>query len=363
MSELQLHDWHAPLGARFTGIDGWEAAADYGDPVAEHAALRARVVLLDLSFRGRVCVLGKDRERLLNGQATNHIKKLLPWEGCYAAFLTPKGRLQADANVYRLAEEFLLDGEPGRSVALIQRLEKYVIADDVQIIDAAPHYGLLSLQGPASAAALQRWGVFPELPAKPMQVRSLKHETWGELYLARLGRAGTDGFDLYAPVDALEPVAVALLAAVAAEQGRLAGWTALEWARIEAGIPRFGADMDETTLPPEAGIEDRAISYTKGCYVGQETISRLRTYGRVARRLRGLKFAANAPLPRPGDGLIFGGKEVGRVTSSMVSPALQAGLALGYVRREVPDDAPGLTIRTASGEVAATLSPLPFVRA
>ena len=152
-----------------------------------------------------------------------------------------------------------------------------------------------------------------------------------------------------------------LVAAAREESGGLAGWEALELARLEAGIPRFGLDIDETNLAPEAGIESRAISYSKGCYIGQETIARIRTYGQVAKALRGLRLPDDlATLPLRGDKLILNDREVGYVTSSTRSEAARGVIALGYVRRECNAPGTALTLRTAAGEFPVTLVPLPF---
>jgi folate-binding protein YgfZ len=162
--------------------------------------------------------------------------------------------------------------------------------------------------------------------------------------------------DLFVPVEAMQDAAKRLLEAGA----RLCGWQALETARIEAGVPRFGADMDETNLAPEA-LDTRAISYTKGCYIGQEVIARIRTYGQVAKSLRGLRLAGDAPeAPARGAKLFLGDKEVGSITSAMWSPALRALIALGYVRREANQTGTELEVRTAGGKVPARIVDLPF---
>ena len=170
-----------------------------------------------------------------------------------------------------------------------------MIADDVEVIDAAPHYGLLSVQGPKATSVVQRLGLGVELPGKIMGLVSCQHPMLGELYLANQGRLGTKGWDLFVPTAALHELASSLEQAVQAEGGRFCGWDSFDMARIEAGIPRFGEDMDASNLPPEAGLEARAISYSKGCYIGQEVLARIRTYGRVAKTLRGLRFADELP--------------------------------------------------------------------
>src|ERR1051326_471582 len=139
MNGLLLHGFHDGLNARFTEIGGLEVVEHYGDPPAEHAALREAAVVLDLSLRSRLCLTGLDRQKFLNGQVTNNVKDLKVGEGCYAALVNAKGRIQSDLNIYVLENEILLDFEPGYSAAVAQRLEKYVIADDVQVVDVAPH--------------------------------------------------------------------------------------------------------------------------------------------------------------------------------------------------------------------------------
>src|SRR5215475_14656729 len=129
-------------------MNGAEVVADHGDATAEQAALRNAAGVLDFSFRGRICLTGADRARFLHGQVTNDIKKLRAGEGCYAALVTAKGKMESDLNIYALQDELLLDFEPGLTTKVSQRLEKYIVADDVQIVDVAPHYGLLSVQGP-----------------------------------------------------------------------------------------------------------------------------------------------------------------------------------------------------------------------
>ncbi len=361
MGELALQEFHRGLGAHFTTVSGSQVVEHYGDPLAEHVALRDAAGVLDLSLRGRVCLVGADRQKFLNGQVTNNVKDLNVGEGCYAVLVTAKGKMQSDLNVFCLAEELLLDFEPGLTHLVAQRLEKYIIADDVQVVDAAPHYGLLSVQGPKAEAVVRSLNLGLAVPAKPMTFTTSPDAALGQLYLMNLPRVGTSGFDLFAPATSLAALADQLLVAVKSVGGRACGWQALETARIEAGLPRFGADMDESNLPPEAGIEARAISYTKGCYIGQEVIARIRTYGQVVKSLRGLRLADDLKgLPLRGDKLLRDGKEVGYLTSAVASPTFKANLALGYVRREANQPGTELRLRGATGESWAIVVELPF---
>lgn len=361
MSSLPLHEVHREWGARFTTVNGVGMIAHYGDFLAEYAALRAAAVVLDLSGRSRLCLLGADRERLLHGQVTNNVKALAPGDGCYAALVTAKGRLESDLNIHRLDAEFLLDFEPGYSAAVARRLERFVIADDVQVVDVAPLFGLLSVQGPRAAEIVTALNLPVALPATPLRHVHTHDPRLGHVYVMNQPRVGLPGFDLFVPVTGLEPAARNLVAAARGLGGQPGGWEALELARVEAGLPRFGQDMDETTLAPEAGIEARAISYAKGCYIGQEVIARIRTYGRVARALRGLRLADGlAALPVTGDKLFRDGREVGYVTSAVRSPLWGANLALGYVRRESNQVGTELRLQSAAGESPALIVPLPF---
>jgi len=393
---LPLHEFHQNLGARFTSVNGADAVADFGDALAEHAALRATAGVLDMSFRSRLCLVGADRVRILHGQVTNDVKKLCVGEGCYAALVTAKGKMESDLNIFVLQDELLLDFEPGLTQTVSQRLEKFIVADDVQAVDVSPHYGLLSVQGPQAEAVVRAVGLFgvppsggpggeinasrvnAELPTGPLSFIKATDATLGEIYLMNhprlapvisAGRAGLQvgptgtGFDMFVPVNSLAAVADKLIAAAKSVGGRACGWTAFEIARIEAGIPRVGVDMDETNIPLECGIEDRAVSYTKGCYIGQEVINRIHSIGHVNRELRGLRLADDLKtLPAHGDKLFKDGKEVGHITSAIASPALKANIALGYVRRGANAVGAELTLRSATGDTPAKIAERPIVR-
>jgi folate-binding protein YgfZ len=200
------------------------------------------------------------------------------------------------------------------------------------------------------------------LPAKAYQSVKISDPTLGEIYVANLPRLGSAGFDLYVPNDSLGALADKLIAAARQIGGCACGWSAFEIARIEAGLPRFGADMDESNIPLECGLESRSISYSKGCYIGQEVINRIHSVGHVNRELRGLRLSDDLPaLPLRGDKLFHGGKEVGQVTSAVKSPTLNATIALGYVRREINQIGNELILRTAAGDSLAKVVALPFV--
>jgi folate-binding protein YgfZ len=362
MKQLPLHEFHHSIGANFSGLNGAEIVADYGDWLAEHKALRESAGVIDLSFRSRICLIGADRIRFLHGQVTNDVKKLPAGEGCYAAITTNKGKTESDLNIFNLPDELLLDFEPGLTEKISLRLEKFIIADDVQIVDAAPHYSLLGVQGPMAAEVVRALSLFPEIPTQQFGSIKISDATLGEIYLANNQRLGASGFDLFVPNNSLGAVADKLIAAAKQIGGRATGWTAFETARIEAGIPRFGADMDETNIPLECGIESRAIVYNKGCYIGQEVINRIHSVGHVNRELRGMRLADDLKaLPQKHDKLFHADKEVGYVTSAVKSPTF-GNMALGYVRCEANQIGNELTLRTAAGESPAKIVELPFVK-
>lgn len=356
MEALKLHEFHGALGGRFMDVNGMEVVSDYTDVAAEHAALTQTAGALDLSFRSRLCLTGTDRIRFLHGQVTNDIKALPLGDGCYAALVTAKGRMQSDLNVYCLADELLLDFEPGLTRTVTERLEKYLVADDVQVVDIASHYGLLSVQGPDAAAVVRSLALFSDLPAKMFSFLNTVDPTLGDVYLIKHPRLGTDGFDLFVPVAALGALGDKLVAATQSLAGRACGWQALETTRIEAGIPRFGVDMDESNFPQECGIEDHAVSYTKGCYIGQEVLNRIHTMGHVNRELCTVELASDlTSLPSKGSKLLHQGKEIGSITSAAASPRLNKWIALGYVRRELNQVGTELTVVMPEGETKATI--------
>ncbi|MCX8091184.1 MAG: aminomethyltransferase family protein [Verrucomicrobiae bacterium] len=361
--QATLRGLHEERGARFGEVNGAVLVMDYGDASAEHAALRGAAGVIDLSARGRVCLLGADRVRFLHGQVTNDVQRLRVGEGCYAALVSAKGRMISDLNIFVLPEELLLDFEPGLTRVVTERLEKYIVADDVQVVDVAPHYGLVSVHGPKAGAVVQAAGWFDEVPAAPMRWVRSGGAAPGEIYLVCHPRVGLPGYDVFAPVECLEAVASRLLADAEAVGGKACGWVAFEVARVEAGIPRFGADMDARHLPPECGIEERAVSYRKGCYIGQEVLNRIHSIGHVNRRLCGLRVESGAAATPARDQPLFkDGREVGRITSAVFSPTLQAHIALGYVRRELAAVGTELALRTDAGEVLARVTEIPFVR-
>ena len=310
------------------------------------------------SARGLIAIGGSDAVSFLQGILTNDIQHLEAGAACYSAYLTPQGRMLADMNVLRREDEVLLDVEPGVREELVRRLDQSLFAEDVRIADRSGDFRAIAICGPAAAAALTS-ALKRLLPAPPASPATDRHVTMridgAELIVLGTDRTGAGGFHLLGAPLLVASLVDSLLAAGVEPLGSQAA----ESLRIEAGIPRFGDDMTEDTIPLEAGIEGRAISMTKGCYVGQEVIVRIlhRGHGRVAKRLVGLRAGTDA-APPPGTRLQFDGREVGSVTSSVVSPRL-GPIALGYVHRDFTE--PGTRLAMAGGaDGPVTVTSLPF---
>ena len=308
----------------------------------EFSALTETAGWLDQSDRSRLCLLGADRARFLHGQITNDINGLEEFTGCYAALINARGKMQSDLFAYRLADEILLDFEPGFTAAVQSRLERYVIAEDVEIADVAPHFGLLTMQGPQAEAVLTEL----DLPAPPEPLAVAQTED--EIYIVHQPRLGTAGFDLFIPIDAMNAWRKRLDTIAPRCQ-----MPAFEKARVLATIPRFGVDLTTDHLPPEGGLETRAISYAKGCYIGQEIIARIRTYGKVTKVLRGLTLNGVAAV---GDPVLHEEKPVGTLSSVCHEPSA----ALAIIKRAAGESGTVLSVDTKNGSVSAQVATLPF---
>jgi tRNA-modifying protein YgfZ len=325
------------------------------DSSTGYDALRTGAGLVDRSHTGRLLVVGADRRSYLQGLLTNDIEALSAGTGCYTALLTAQGRMITDMRVTELGDAILLDVPASLVESIGAHLNRFVFSEDVQVRDVTAERGEIGLYGPAAAPIATRL----LHPARDLERLAMFDSTTGSydggpITIIRSDDAGVPGFDLI--VDAEHSHAVAN--ALEADGAVVVDSASAEAARIEAGRPRFGIDMDTDTIPLEAGIEDRAISRTKGCYVGQEVIVRVldRGHGRVARRLMGLSCPDQ--IPAAGSKIMSGEREIGRVTSASYSPALGHPIALGYVQRDFT--APGTQVTIAPG-INATVASLPFV--
>ena len=321
-----------------------------------YQAAHGRAATIDRSDRGRIVVSGRDRAAYLQGLLTNDIVALKSGEGCYAAYLTPQGRMIADVFAYELGDVMLLTVPRAQQNSVLEKLDQMVFSEDVQLGDVTDTFFVVAVVGPAAAAVLRGviGGTAEGIELLPEHGnRRVRFEDRAAV-VTRVTDTGQAGYDIYVESHQARALREALGAAGVAE----ADAATAEALRIEAGIPRFGADMDGDTIPLEAGIETRAISFSKGCYVGQEVIIRVlhRGHGRVARRLVGV-VADGEAAPPAGSHVTVDGREIGSVTSSTMSPALGRPIALAFVHRDFV--APGTAV-VVNG-VPATVAALPFV--
>jgi folate-binding protein YgfZ len=319
-----------------------------------YTLLRRGAAGTDRSHLARVVLGGADRRTLLQGLLTNDVAALAPGTGCYAAWLTPQGRMITDVVVLELGDRIVLLVPAALGGAVIAHLEASIFAEEVTLEDEAGLYEHLGVDGPRAAETIDHvLGGSP--PASTVLYGSSNATFQGaRVIAARTDWLGIPGYDLFVEVR----VAAALREALLAAGAPMVDAAVTEIVRVESGRPRFGLDMDEHTIPLEAGIEDRAISFTKGCYVGQEVIVRVlhRGGGRVARRLVGLTLDRDAP---PGTPVLVDDRETGRLTSVVRSPGLGRVIALGYVGRDLAE--PGTRVDLGGGG-SAVVTALPFVQ-
>ena len=339
----------------------------------QYRAVRQGTGLLDRSHRGRILVTGTDRIDYLQGLLTNDIAALGPGDGCYSAYLTPQGRLIADLDLFNLGEAVLMDVHGDVKSMLIERFRELVFTEEVEIDDWTEAWTSVGVHGPSAPdvfeAALGKLaddgGATAVRRLQPHQCVRLSNRA-GAVIAARTDELGELGFSLFVERDGTAAVAEALVAAGGVEIDR----ETRDVVRVESGRPAFPDDMDQETIPLEAGIEDRAISDSKGCYVGQEVIIRIlhRGQGRIARKLAGLTLGVAATgadvdlrVPEKGAAVLSGDEAVGCVTSAALSPTLGRVIALGYLPRDLVEPGSPVSVVLGVGRVEAAVTARPFV--
>jgi glycine cleavage system T protein len=359
MKRSPLHDYHAKLGATFSDVAGWEMPAHYGNPLAEHAAVRAGVGLADLSHRGKLRVTGDDRVKWLQSVIANDILPLTPGTGLRSAFLTHKGKVLSYFRVYLLPDSLMLEDEGEVGDATYQGLRKFLLyGTKAKLENCAENWGLLLVSGPKAGELVQAaFGA----AVKVLQALSfLTKEVGGQQALIiRTEETGETDVEILVPVQGLA-AAWERLWEVGTPMGLKAfGVQARETLRIEAGIPRLGSDLTEEIVPPEANLEGKAFSLSKGCYPGQEVVARMDTYGSVRRRLVGLEL--KDPVVPPKHAKLFSGeREVGWISSAVHSPSLHRVIAFGFPLRDFTAPGTDLTVEIDGTRYPATVRALPF---
>jgi tRNA-modifying protein YgfZ len=348
---------HIADAGTLVDVSGHPVVLTYSSVAAEYEALRTRAIVVDRSQRARTRFSGQRAPEILTGLLTNDVLALEAGHGQYAAALTPKGKIVADVRVFRDDDGLLVDTAPRAAEGWSGLVRKYVnprlaayrdessTLRDVGVFGPNARHVVAAMTG-ASAAAL---GILPHYSHATIAVDAAR------VLVGRVPDLGVEGFELFVPADAFDTFWRLALDA-GAEPAGLAAW---EVARVEAGRPEWGLDIDDTTIPQEANFDDLdAISYTKGCYTGQEIVARVHFRGHVNRHLRGLRAAGAEPPPAGAQLVDESGRPVGEVRTGVSSPRL-GGIALAMVRREVAAGA-SLSAQWDGGESRADVSALPF---
>ena len=338
-------------------IGGRSVVLSYAGVATEYEALHRNAVVFDRSHRGRVRLAGASAGEMLTGLVTNDVVALSVGQGQYAAALTPKGKIISDLRIFRDEGSFLLDAPPRASEGWLTTVRKYVnprlapYTDESSTVGDLGVFGVSAriIVGEMTGVSSSALGVLPPYAHVALTIEGAR------VIVARVPELELEGFELFVPTEMYELLWDRALAAKATPGG-LQTW---EIARIEAGRPEWGIEIDESTLPQEANLEElHAISYTKGCYTGQETVARVHFRGHVNRHLRGLRAAGPEPPLAGADLLDAAGKSVGDVRSTAASPRL-GGIAIGMVRREV-ELGTSLLARWEGGEMRVDVAHLPF---
>ena len=303
-----------------------------------YAALRENAAWLDLSGRGKIRATGEDRARLLHAMTTNQVETLKPGEGSYAFFLSAQGRILADANLLCFEDHFLLDTEPETRTKVYERLDRYIIADDVTLEDQTDAIATISIEGPNAGDAMAKLGA-------PQPVAPYSSAAWSYGTVARLDTTGRGGYFLMIPVEEKPAIASLLtkagIPAATPEDARIV--------RIESGRPRYGEEITERYLVQETD-QLRAVNFAKGCYLGQEIVERVRSRAQIHRVLRRLEIDTNEP-PAAGTKLKSGDGDAAEVASAVFSPALSKTVALAYVRTQFAEPGTEIALDGVSARV------------
>jgi folate-binding protein YgfZ len=335
--------------------DNFSGTSLHAGWLAEYRAARESVALIDKNYRTYLRFTGPDRVRYLNAILTNNIKDLAGGQGVVSLLLNAQGRIQAEIETYAGGDSLWCVTFRMIREALVAALDKYIIMDDVTLTDETEIFGTLALEGPRAAEVVKKLtsvelALLGELESQQAALDGIA------CCVTKRSPGGVAGAELVLARSELPRLWELLQSEVTKAGGRPLGYQALSALRLEQGIPWFGYDFGEKQIPHEAGLEDSHISYTKGCYTGQEIVERVRSRGQVNRVRVLLKLAA-ADLPAAGTSLLADGKEVGHLTRAAYSPLLEAPISMGYVRRE--SSSLGSELAIASGKALVIAPPNP----
>jgi len=326
---------------------GTPPTANFGDVASEFRALLSGSGVYDLRWRAKIALTGSDRVRWLNGMISNNVRDLAAGHGVYAFLLNAQGRIQADLYAFQRGESILVDTELSQREKILQLFDHYIIADDVELSDVSEKLAALGLTGPESRSVLEKAGV----PVPDLAYLQFADLLWRDvpITLLRSGEEARESWQVWLAPEHLSKAWDTLISSGATRTGT----DALNLFRISRGIPQFGVDIRDRDLPQETG-QMRALSFTKGCYLGQEIVERIRSRGAVHREFQA--FEVQGALPEPGAKIQAEGKDIGEITSAASLP-LSSGersVALGYLRRE----AAGKELTAGSAKLSVAKLPI-----
>ena len=342
---------HLAAGAKMGVWFGCALPDYFGDAAAEYRNARETVALIDKNYRAVLSFTGPDRVRYLNAILTNNIKDLAAGHGILSLLLNPQGHILAEIETYAFPDRLLCVSYAMIRERLIEWLEKYIIMDDVTLTDETALYGTLALEGPKAAALVQE---VAGADVTKYEELSFHRGAVGAIpcLIVKRSSGGVPGAEFVADSEKLAELWQILSDAIRWHEGGPMGYAALSATRLAQGVPWFGYDFGEKQIPHEAGLQDSHISYTKGCYTGQEIVERVRSRGQVNRHRVELLFSGDA-VPEPNALLTLGGKEVGYVTRAARTWDPPRIIGMGYARKEA--NAPGTILQCAGG--TATVIP------
>lgn len=350
MTVATLQDKLTASGARVGNYRGADTPATFGDVAAEVKVLLEGCAVFDMSWQAKLIFSGRDRVRWLNGMVTNNVRDLAPGQGVYSFILTPQGHNQGDLVAYNRGDYLLAATDREQAPKITALLQRYIIMDDVEIEDISDKLGAIGVAGPQAGEVLSKAGI----DVSQLQAGQVIDTVWREIGIsvARSTHPQMDGYEIWLAREHADRTWDALTSAGATPVGS----DALEMYRIARGVPRYGVDLRERDLAQETG-QEHALSFVKGCYIGQEIVERVRARGNVHRTFVG--FEIQGDPPQLGTKVRANDKDVGEITSAarVPFPGGDKTLALGYLRREVATA--GATVQI--GEQNATVKTLPFI--
>ena len=357
--ETPLRAIHEKAGARLALWFGTLLPDRFGDSATEYRHARESVALLDTNYHAFIELEGPDRVRYLNAVVSNNIKDLSENQGNVSLLLNPQGHILAELECYALPDRLLVVSHALTRERTVQTLDKFIIMDDATLVDATDRIRSVALEGPQAAAIVKQ---LSGLDLEAMAERAQQEAAIAGMHcrVVRRSNFGEIGAELLSSRDDLPSLWQTLAEAARACGGGPIGYATFNALRLEAGIPWFNYDFDDKVIPPEAALETTHLSYTKGCYTGQEIVERVRSRGHVNRRRVGLEFSGQS-IPAPATPLSAAGQDVGFVTSAAFSPALGRRIGMGYVRREA--NSVGSTLEWPGGTAKVIELPIAAIRA